>query len=179
MPRHRGLACGFPCGRALTGLVSAALLLAAPARAEEKEPAAVVEIGGAGESSLRDGGSSFGPVAAVEVTPIKNWLVIEAGVTPLFSRLQTQWNSDAVFKKPFDLSPTIEFEPGIGPAWVHTIGGGRTTNSVAGEAVLDFMFWASTARKFGWFLEPSYSYDFGKGHEQSLGVSVGLLVAIP
>jgi hypothetical protein len=35
------------------------------------------------------------------------------------------------------------------------------------------------AAKLGWFLEPSYDYSFGSGHDGSLGVSVGLLVPIP
>jgi hypothetical protein len=178
MSRHRGLACALPRGNALAALAVVALVLAGQALAEEKDPAAVLEIGGAGDWNL-DGSSSFGPVAAVEVTPLKNWLVIEAGVTPLFNNAKTEWNTDIVLKKPFELSPSVEFEPGIGPSWIHTVTGGRVSNSAAGEAVLDFMFWPSPERKFGWFLEPSYSYDFGKGHEQSLGVSLGLLIAIP
>jgi len=28
-------------------------------------------------------------------------------------------------------------------------------------------------------VEPSYDYDFGRGHEQSVSVSGGLLIAIP
>ena len=32
---------------------------------------------------------------------------------------------------------------GIGPEWVHTRQYGVTTNSVAAEAALDFMFWPS------------------------------------
>jgi len=161
------------------GFIAALPLFAGTALAEEKDPLAVVELGAAGEWGLQNGGSSFGPTAAVEFTPIKNWLEIEAGVTSLFSREQTEWDSDFVFKKPFDLSPTVEFEPGAGPEWVHTRGVDGTTNSFAGEAVLDFMFWPSPERKFGWFLEPSYSYSFSRDHEQSLGVSVGPLVAIP
>jgi hypothetical protein len=50
---------------------------------------------------------------------------------------------------------------------------------IGAEVVLDFMFWPWPGRKFGWFLEPSYSYSFSSGHEQSLGVSVGLPVPIP
>jgi hypothetical protein len=42
--------------------------------------------------------------------------------------------------------------------------------------VLDFMFWPWAGRKFGWFVEPSYSIS--KGNEKSLAVSVGLLIAI-
>jgi len=52
-------------------------------------------------------------------------------------------------------------------------------DSVGGEAVLDFMFWPSRKHRFGWYLEPGYEYDFGRGHEQSAGISGGLLIAIP
>jgi hypothetical protein len=179
MSKHCGSVRVFARGNMFMGLIAALLLFAAKAQAGEKEPSAVVEIGGAGEWGLNDGGSSFGPTAAVEFTPIKNWLEIEAGVTSLFSRGRTEWDTDFVFKKPFTLSPTVEFEPGIGPEWMHTTGGGRTTDSIAAEAVLDFMFWPTRDRKFGWFLEPSYSYSFSRGHEQSLGASIGLLIAIP
>ena len=168
MSKHRAFICA----------IGALLLFAATASAEEKEPLAVVQLGAAGEWGLPNGGSSFGPTAAIEFTTIKNWLEVETGVTSLFSRGQTEWDTDFLFKKPFDLSPTVEFEPGIGSAWVHTVGGGRTTNSIAGEVVFDFMFWPTRERKFGWFLEPSYSYDFGR-RQQSLGGSAGLLIAIP
>jgi hypothetical protein len=56
---------------------------------------------------------------------------------------------------------------------------GSTTSAVDGEAALDFMIWPSPSRRFGWYLEPSYDLDFRRGHEQSLGVSAGLLIAIP
>jgi hypothetical protein len=56
---------------------------------------------------------------------------------------------------------------------------GMTTNSVSAEGVLDFMFWPSAKHRFGWYLEPGYEYNFGRGHEQSLGPSGGLLIAIP
>ena len=67
---------------------------------------------------------------------------------------------------------------GVGPQWVHTKKYGVTTNSVSAEAVLDFMFWPSAKHRFGWYVEPGYEYNFGRGHEQSLGVSGGLLIAI-
>ena len=161
---------------AMIRLVAALLLFVGKAQAEEKEPSAVVEIGGAGEWGLRDGGSSFGPSAAVEVTPIKDWLEIEAGIAPLFGGGHTEWDTDLLFKKPFTLSDTVEFMVGVGPEWTYTTGG---AGKFAGEVALDFMFWPSPERKFGWFLEPSYSYSFSNEHEQSLGVSVGLLIAIP
>ncbi len=157
-------------------LMAALLLFAGKAQAEEKEPAAVVEIGGAGEWSLGNGGFSFGPAAAVEFTPVKDWLEIEAGTAPLFSGGHTEWDTDLLFKKPFTLSNTVEFMVGVGPQWTYAAGG---AGKIGGEAALDFMFWPWPERKFGWFLEPSYSYSFSSGHEQSLGLSVGLLIAIP
>ena len=146
---------------------------------KEAEPAAIVELGGAGSWNLKGGASSFGADAAVEVTPIENWLELEAGVTPLFTRHSTEWDVDFLLKKPWTLSKKAEFMVGIGPEWVHTRQYGLTTNSVAGEAVLDFMFWPSGKHRFGWFLEPGYEYNFGRGHEQSVGISGGLLIAIP
>jgi hypothetical protein len=149
------------------------------AQSEEKEPAAVVELGGAANWSVTEGGSSFGPTVAVEVTPIENWLELEAGVTPLFTHHSTEWDADLLFKKPWTLSKKVEFMFGVGPEWIHTSKYGVKTNSVSGEAVLDFMFWPSKKHRFGWYLEPGYEYNFGRGHEQSLGISGGLLIAIP
>lgn len=149
------------------------------AQSVEKEPAAVLELGGTTAWNLRDGRSIFGPDIAVEVTPIKNWLEFEAGVTPLFSRHSTEWDTDLLFKKPWTLSKRAELMIGIGPEWVHTNEYGMKTNSVAGEAAVDFMFWPSENHRFGWFVEPGYEYSFGPGHERSLRVSAGLLIAIP
>jgi hypothetical protein len=162
-------------------LMAALLLFATQVHAAEKdkEPFAEIEIGSAGEWGLSGGGLSFGPTVAVEFTPIEHWLEIEAGVSPLFGRGQTEWDTDLIFKKPWTLSKSVDFMVGFGPEWRQTISGGNTVNSVAGEIVLDFQFWPSPERKFGWYLEPSYGYDFGRGHEQSLGVNVGLLIAIP
>mgnify|MGYP001344917071 CR=1 FL=1 len=68
---------------------------------------------------------------------------------------------------------------GLGPEWIHTRQYGTTTNSLGAEAAADFMYWPSANHKFGWYVEPAYEYNFGRGHEQSLGVSAGLLIAIP
>jgi hypothetical protein len=149
------------------------------AQSDDKERAAVVELGGATDWSITDRGSSFGPTVAVEVTPIENWLELELGVTPLFTRHSTEWDTDLLFKKPWTLSKKAEFMVGVGPEWVHVTKNGVTANSVSGEAVLDFMFWPSKKHRFGWYLEPGYAYNFGRGHEQSIGINGGLLIAIP
>jgi hypothetical protein len=148
------------------------------AQSADKEPAAVVELGGAPGWNLKDGGWSLGPTVAVEVTPIENWLELETGVTPTFSRHSTEWDTDLLFKKPWTLSEKVEFMFGVGPEWIHTRKYGVTANSIGGEVVLDFMFWPSPKHRLGWYLEPSYAYDFGRGHERSVGISVGLLIAI-
>ena len=146
---------------------------------EQQEPAAVIEIGGVPSWSLTDPGSSFGPTVAVEITPVKNWLEFEMGVTSLFGRHSTEWSADFLFKKPWDLTKTIEFMAGIGPEWVNTRKNGSGINSLAGETVLDFMFWTSARHKIGCYFEPSFDYSFRAGHERSMGASIGLLIGIP
>jgi hypothetical protein len=160
--------------RVVLCLMVALSTFVATARAEEKEPTAIIELGGTGEWGL-PGASSFGPSAAVEFTPIKDWLEIEAGIAPMFSGGRTEWDTDLLFKKPFTLSDKLEFMVGAGPAWTVS----RAGTKVGGEVALDFMFWPTPDRKFGWFLEPAYTYSFSSGHEQSLGVSAGLLIPIP
>jgi len=147
--------------------------------ADADKEAAIVEIGAAGNWSVNNGGSSVGPNFAVEVTPIEHWLEIEAGVTPLFANHSTEWDVDCLFKKPWTISKKVEFMAGAGPEWIHLRDHGITTNSAAVEGALDFMFWPLAKHRFGWYLEPAYDYSFGRGHEQSAGISGGLLIAIP
>jgi hypothetical protein len=150
------------------------------AQSSEKEPAAVVEVGGSAIHGLTGEGASFGPTVAIEVTPIENRLELEAGVTSLFRRHSTEWSADLLFKKPWTLSKKAEFMVGIGPEWIHARQYGTVTNSLGGEVIADFMYWPSSAKhRFGWYVEPAYEYKFGRGREQSLGVSGGLLIAIP
>ncbi len=148
--------------------------------AEKKpEPVAIVELGGAASRSLGVEGSSAGATAAVEVTPVDRWLELEAGMTFLFSPHSSEWDVDLLFKKPWSLSRKIEFMAGVGPEWVRTRQSGITRNSVAGEAVLDFMFWPSVKRRLGWYVEPGFDYSFARRPEKSVGIAFGLLIAIP
>lgn len=144
----------------------------------DKDPKAIVEVGAAASRSLSGEGSSYGPNLAIEVTPIENWLELEAGVTPLFARHSTEWDVDLLFKKPWTLSRKAEFMLGVGPEWIHSNRFGTKTNALAGEAVADFMYWPTGKHRFGLYLEPMYDYSFARGHEQSLGISGGLLIAI-
>ena len=96
----------------------------------------------------------------------------------MFRRHSTEWSVDFLFKKPWTLSEKKEFMLGVGPEWVHTNAYGVKTNYVAVEVAPDFMFWSSKKHRFGWYLEPSYEYKFGTGHEHSLAISGGLLIGI-
>jgi len=152
------------------------------ARAQDKkveEAAAVIEVGANPSRDLRERTSSFGPTVAVEVSPIENWLELEMGVTPSFGHQTTEWSTDLLFKKPWTLSRTVEFMAGIGPEWIHSREGGVSSNAIAGEAALDFMFWpARWKHRYGWYVEPAYEYSFGRRHERSIGVSFGFLIAV-
>ena len=145
----------------------------------DKDPAAILEVGASASWNVTGGAATFAPNLAVEVTPIERWLEIEAGVSPFFTRGSTEWDTDLLFKKPWILSPKVEFMLGVGPEWVHLRQNGRSTNSIAGEVAGDFMFWPAHKHRFGWFLEPAYDYSFARGHQQSIGMSGGLLIGIP
>jgi hypothetical protein len=146
---------------------------------KDKDPKAIIELGAATSWNLGGGAATFAPNLAAEITPIENWLEIEAGVSPFFTRRSTEWDTDLLFKKPWTLSPTAEFMFGVGPEWVHLKQHGTVNNSIAGEVAGDFMFWPNGKHRFGWYLEPAYDYSFGKGHEKSIGLSAGLLIGIP
>ena len=158
----------------ILGVAAALLICPDPARAGDKEPLAVVALGAAGEWGFPGNTFSRGPSASVEFTVIKDWLEIEVGGAKLFRRGSSEWEGEVVFRKPFTLSDTAEFMIGLGPIWTQAKGEGAKLGTTF---VLDFMFWPWPERKFGWFVEPSYSVS--KGNEKSLAVSVGLLIAIP
>jgi hypothetical protein len=136
---------------------------------EDKDPIAIVELGAA----------TFAPNLAAEVTPIENWLELEAGVSPFYTHRSTEWDTDLLFKKPWTISRKAEFMLGVGPEWVHLRQYGKVSNSIAGEIAGDFMFWPTGKHRFGWFLEPAYDYSFAGVHQQSIGMSGGLLIGIP
>jgi hypothetical protein len=155
------------------------IIAAVPALAAEDEPAAIVELGGAGEWGAHHGDTAYGPSLAVETTPIADVLELEAGTTEFLPHGASEWDTDFLFKKPYTLSDRLEFMAGIGPTWSHSVTHAGTGDSFGVEAALDFMWWPWPERKFGLFAEPSYGWDFGPGHAQSLSLSVGLLIPIP
>jgi hypothetical protein len=145
---------------------------------EDKDPLAILEVGAATSWNFSGGAATFAPNLAAEATPIENWLELEAGVSPYYTRASTEWDTDLLFKKPWTISKKSEFMLGVGPEWVHLRRSGRVSNSIAGEVAGDFMFWPTGKHRFGWFLEPAYDYSFAGGHQQSIGMSGGLLIGI-
>lgn len=145
---------------------------------EPDDPRAILEVGAATSWNTTGGAATFAPNLAAEITPIENWLELEAGVSPFYTRSSTEWDTDLLFKKPWTLSRNAEFMLGIGPEWIHLKQNGRTDNSLAGELAGDFMFWPTGKHRFGWFLEPAYGYSFAAGHQQSVGMSAGLLIGV-
>src|ERR1700743_1367651 len=122
----------------------------------DKDPKAILEIGATTNWNFSGGAAVFAPNFAAEVTPIENWLELEAGTSPFYTRNSTEWDTDLLFKKPWTLSSRAEFMFGVGPQWVYLKQNAHTTNSVAGEVAGDFMFWPNGRHRFGWFLEPAY-----------------------
>lgn len=154
----------FPArGSVLAGLFVVMTLVQAQAEEKENGPFAIIELGAAG--AWEGTSSSFGPSVAVEFSPLKNF-EIEPGLTPLFDKQgRAEWRS-------FDLSKTVELEPGIGPTW-------SSSSQLGAVASVEFQIWPWQERKLGWFVEPSYSVSFAPGHQQSVGLTVGILVGIP
>lgn len=139
---------------------------------------AILEVGASTTWNFNGGAATFAPNLAAECTPVENWLELEAGVSPFFTRNSTEWDTDFLFKKPWDISNKTEFMLGVGPQWSHLRQSGRTRDSFSAELAGDFMFWPTGKHRFGWFLEPAYDYSFDGGHMQSIGMSAGLLIGI-
>jgi hypothetical protein len=131
--------------RAAAGCLAVLLLFGGTAKAEEKEPSAVVAIGPEGERGFPGSRFSIGPSASVEFSVIKDWLEIEIGGGALFSRGQKEWEVDALFKKPFTLSNTVNSWLALDPhgatpqarpgrpaplsSWISCFGPGRNASS--------------------------------------------------
>lgn len=67
---------------------------------------------------------------------------------------------------------------GVGPQWAHLKQNGKASDTFSGELARDFMFWPTGRHHFGWYLEPAYNHSFAGGHQQSIGMSAGLLIGI-
>jgi hypothetical protein len=100
----------------------------------------ILEIGSAGEWPIGEH-PNFGGTIAAEIEPIENWLELEFGLSTLATTGHTELSGDLLFKKPFHLSPTVEFMVGAGPSFSRTLNGPEQGNAWSMEFALDWMFW--------------------------------------
>jgi uncharacterized protein YraI len=136
----------------------------------------ILEIGTAGEWPLNGERPNFGGTIAGEIEPIENWLELEFGLSTLATAGHTELSADLLFKKPFRLSPAVEFMVGAGPSFSRTLNGPERGNSWSAEFALDWMFWPT--KDIGWFIEPTWSVNPRNG-QQSAAVSIGVLIGFP
>ncbi len=136
----------------------------------------VLKIGLTGKWHLHQTSSEFGSTLAVEGMLIEHWLKLEGGFNALQASGHTELGFDLLFKKPYVLSPTIQFMFGIGPQLVDILGGNGRSMSYGMEIVLDFMFWPTT--NVGWYVEPSHGSTFGERSAQSWGATAGILIGL-
>ena len=167
--------------KATIAVFAGLLLVAGGARADEKEKehesSVVVELAGGGEWDVHGGAGAYGPNLALEFEVIEHWLEIETGVARRFERGESEVEFELIFKKPFELSESLEFLIGAGPVWVHHAEE-SPKDSIAGEAIVELVYWPWDDHKVGFFVEPSYSYNFGEGHEKTVGVTAGLHIGV-
>ncbi len=160
-----------------TILATLSMLLAArhAAQANDQESTIIFEMGGGGEWGI-PGKQRFGPEIGLEYTIIKHWLEVEVSTSPLFLRGQAEIGTDLIFKTPFAIADTLELLAGAGAEWIHRFN--RMPDSVAGVVAVDFVYEILPERHVSVFVQPVYSYDFGKDHEQTLGFTTGLHIGL-
>lgn len=144
--------------------------------AEGEDHRAVLEFGFAGERGIGQSSTSIGGTIAVEMTPIENWLELEAGVAALRGAGHTEYSADFLIKKPWQLSRKFEFMAGFGPELSHAVAH-NSANTLATEVIGDFMYWPT--KNVGWYAEPGYTFTRLSGGDRSFELSAGLIVGIP
>jgi hypothetical protein len=161
---------------ALTGTAAsvASAQSGAPTPVADEDHAIVYELGWAGDYSRAEGFHAKGATFAFEVTPIKDRLELECGVTAIRANGVTETSVDLLFKKPWSFSKQVEFMAGVGPEIIHATGAEAGTFWGL-SAVADFMFWPK--KNVGWYLEPGYEADFRSGAtRQGLAMAGGLII---
>jgi hypothetical protein len=147
---------------------------AVPKPAADEDHIIVYELGWAGAYSVADGLQAKGATVAFEVTPVKDRLELECGVTAIRANGATETSVDLLFKKPWSLSRRVEFMAGVGPELIHATGADAGTFWGI-SAVADMMFWPK--RNVGWYLEPGYEATFRDGAtRQGFAMAGGLII---
>jgi hypothetical protein len=161
----------------LLALTVAASAITASCQASAADAEAELEIGTVAERSVAGNAAAHaGPSVAIEFTPIEHWLELEAAVSRLQIDGAAEWETEVAVKKPFDLSPGVELMLGLGPTWTHSGAPLEQSDSFGAELILDLQFWRT--RRWGWFIEPSYSVGFSRGSDRAVAVTAGVLLSL-
>lgn len=172
MPRslHIAMLCGL-------AFVPAFAAHAQEIEEKEKGEGVVVEMGPTNEWVVRGGSSAnAGAAVGVEVPVIEDWLEIELAGAALGTSGHTELSGALILKKPFRLSQTTEFMIGAGPKYAKTLSGPDQGTASGAEVDVDFMFWPR--QDLGWYIQPDWSV-VSKTGEQSVGITVGVLIRVP
>jgi hypothetical protein len=163
--------------------IIAAPLLATGVRAQQEpeqrnfasteEPAFVLEVGPAAEWPLRGERANYGGNIGIEREVIEDWLELEAGLTGLATSARGELSEDLLFKKPFRLSPDLEFFIGVGPELAHTFTGSDKGTSTSVEFAAELMYLPSSG--IGWYVEPAFSVEPVSG-KKAFGVTGGVAI---
>ena len=136
----------------------------------------VYAAGWAGDRDI-SGGTGFQPAGAsigFEVTPIEGWLSIETSVEAHHSDEGTEMPIEVAFRKPWQLSKTVEFMAGVAPEIVRRFGAsGETFGGVSFGG--HFMIWPRP--NIGWYAEAAYEVAFPQdGTHKSIAFAAGILI---
>ncbi len=134
----------------------------------------VYSLGWAGDWSHEEGMHPSGATVGVEITPIENWLSIETSVSVIHAEDHTEMPIEVAFRKPWQLTPKIEFMAGAAPELIRRFGpDGETFGGVSFSGHV--MVWPR--RNIGWFAEAGYELAFPHaGTEKSVSFAAGLLI---
>jgi hypothetical protein len=133
----------------------------------------VLEIGPAAEWPLHGERANYGGNVAVEKDVIENWLELEAGLTGFRTSGRGELSVDLLFKKPFRLSPELEFFIGVGPEIVHAFSSSEGT-SASVEFATELMFIPRSG--LGYYMEPAFSVAPATG-KKAFDLSGGVAIA--
>lgn len=133
-----------------------------------------LEIGLSGE---RESGQlqARGSVAA-EYTAIEHRLATELELSTAGYDGGIEVPVELHIKRPIQLSPTQELNPGFGPQYATVLGTDKNGGFWGGEVLLEFR--NELDERFGFLVEPTYSFLSRKGIEQEFGIEAGLTLAL-
>lgn len=159
--------------RAAVALVMLTFPALALAQSDEREHRIVYAVGWAGEASHGEGFQPAGIEGGFEVTPIEGKLSIETTIGTHHGDDGTEMHLEVAFRKPWQLSKTVEFMAGVAPTLVRTFGTAAETFgavSIGGH----FMVWPRP--NVGWYAESAYEVGFPKtGTHRGAEFSAGIL----